>query len=57
VAQIRVLRILEYIYETPERAASDRLHWRESHRDGGMSMRSATLPMEVVKFVEVSDND
>ena len=49
---IRVLRILEYVYETPERMAQDMQRWgvgaNASYEAGrGLTIRSATMPAEV----------
>lgn len=51
---IRVLRILEYTYKTPERMEADMGHWAmginaiRSVGMNGMSIRSATLPPHIL---------
>lgn len=47
---IRVLRLLEYVYDTPETMVKDMEHWQvqrvEKHSD--MTIRSTTLPAEIL---------
>ena len=57
MGKIRVLRLIEYLYDTPEKAASDRLRWTESLNGGGIQMRSAELPMEVLDQSTDVDDD
>jgi hypothetical protein len=44
---IRVLRLIEYVYDTPERAEADRQHWQippiGTRRHGDMVIRSTIL--------------
>lgn len=47
--KIRVVRLIEYTYDNPERMASDMLHWTHTHKDGSMEMRSAVLQPEYLK--------
>lgn len=49
---IRVLRIIEYIYENAEIASRDIDNWTPNIRNKVMVMRSATLPFEAVKWEE-----
>lgn len=49
---IRVLRLLEYVYETPEVAEQDMDRWSQSDdgcwQGGRVRMRSVALPFEVM---------
>ena len=49
--KIRVLRVLEYVYDTPERMADDLTRWHvpptATVRHGSMSIRSATFLPEI----------
>jgi hypothetical protein len=47
---IRVLRILEYQYETPERAADDMKRWTHNHWDRTMIMKSAVIPFDLIEW-------
>lgn len=48
---IRVLRLIEYVYENEEVAASDMMHWTHSAQRKDMTMRSATMPFEAVQWM------
>jgi hypothetical protein len=53
---VKVLRIIEYEYENPERAESDMAMWTHSKVASGMRMRSAVLPFEAINWIpEESD--
>jgi hypothetical protein len=45
---IRMLRLLEYVYENEEVAAADMARWTHVVNTGHMTMRSATLQLESV---------
>lgn len=47
---VRVLRLIEYVYETDERAADDMARWTHSLNVRQMVMRSAVLPFESVQW-------
>jgi hypothetical protein len=48
---IRVLRLIEYVYEDEKTASLDMTNWTHSyHTKMGMTMRSATLPFEAVPW-------
>lgn len=49
---IRVLRVLEYVYETPEAAEDDMARWTPQVRSNHMTMRSAALPLTVIEWDE-----
>lgn len=49
---IRILRLIEYVYEDEEHAAEDRLRWTMTKNTGRMRMRSAVLPFESVEWEE-----
>lgn len=46
--KIRVLRVIEYTYDSPEKAAKDMLRWTLQHVDKEMTMKSVSMPMEVI---------
>jgi hypothetical protein len=55
MTKYRVIRILEYVYDTPERMLDDQKHWQASagirdyggtQRYGSMTIRFAVLPPE-----------
>lgn len=50
MAKIRVLRVLEYTYDSVEAYEADRMLWTEKSPPGrtDMKMRSAELPLEAV---------
>jgi hypothetical protein len=59
---IRILRVLEYVYDTAEVAAADMGRWTQQSPpnwlNGRMRMRSAALPFEALRFdgdIEVPD--
>lgn len=52
---IRVLRLIEIVYETPERAEEDMGNWTHNLSLKGLRMRSATLPFEAVEWAESKD--
>lgn len=52
---IRVLRLIEYVYESPERAAVDMANWTAGRQDRTMTMRSAIMPFEVVPWTAYVD--
>jgi hypothetical protein len=59
---IRILRVLEYVYDTAEVAADDMGLWTQQSppnwANGRMRMRSAALPFETLRFdgdIEVPD--
>jgi hypothetical protein len=57
MAKVRVLRLMEYVYDDEETAIRDKGNWfvqSEQHR-GGTHIRSATLPMEVLRPEEVPE--
>lgn len=58
---IRVLRILEYTYETPEQASSDMSRWTTSLNLGTsgawMRMKSITMPFDAVDWHEAGEDD
>lgn len=48
---IRVLRLIEYVYDTPEQATADMARWTHNRIVPGVfSMRSAVIPFEVVPW-------
>ena len=55
---IRVVRILEYLYENDERAAMDMARWTlsvdlpKNGSNGAMRMKSATLPFDALPFYD-----
>ena len=50
---VRVLRIIEYVYENPERASEDQARWTVTLPAfvEGMKMRSTVLPFEAIDWV------
>jgi len=52
MSKFRVLRLLEYTYDTAERMADDMSRWtipaNGSHRAGQLVIRSAVLPLEII---------
>lgn len=57
--EIRVLRLIEYRYESAERMEQDMRNWTNSSSSGwrGMKMSSAHLPPQVVKGLFSATND
>lgn len=55
VKGVRVLRIIEYRYESVERAEMDMARWTHSHIDAHMTMKTATLPFEAIEWSEDDD--
>lgn len=57
---IRVLRILEYVYDNEETATKDMSRWTHGFNTEagqpkkGMIMRSAVLPFENVEWVDIN---
>lgn len=49
---VRILRIIEYKYETMEQATEDKLRWLNGFSRKGFSMRSASLLMEAIEWDE-----
>lgn len=47
---VRVLRLLEYVYDTPETMVKDMERWQiqRVERHGDMTIRSTTLPAEIL---------
>lgn len=54
MSEIRVLRILEYVYPNAQAAAEDMSRWTLATPLGNkrVTTRSATLPFEVLQFNE-----
>jgi hypothetical protein len=46
---IRVIRLIEYTYDTTERMVQDRWRWTAQHSSPGMQMRSVELPPDAVR--------
>lgn len=53
---IRVLRVLEYVYETPEAAEYDMARWTPKVHNDHMTMKSVTFPFEVIEWDEVRED-
>lgn len=49
---VRVLRLIEYVYENEQRMSDDMLRWTHNHKDATMQMRSAVLSPEAVEWVD-----
>ena len=54
--KIRVLRIIEYVYDTPEVAERDMASWTHSLSMPNMRFKSATIPFETSEFKGDSTN-
>lgn len=48
MTQIRVLRVLEYIYDDVEKMAEDMARWTSTISVPRMTMRSASMPVDLL---------
>lgn len=49
---IRVLRLIEYTYDTPERMSEDMVHWKSQAGGGGRATDRIIIPPTVVDELE-----
>jgi hypothetical protein len=54
---IRILRVIEYVYENEEVMSRDMLHWTHVHKTESIQMRSATLQPESFPWVDTEKID
>lgn len=54
---IRVLRLIEYVYENEDVASKDMARWTAGHRNGSMTMRSTVLPFEAIEWIDYAEEE
>lgn len=52
--KIRILRLIEYVYDTPEVMCRDMKQWTLQHSFGGVSMTSTVLPPDILSQPETT---
>jgi hypothetical protein len=61
MAKFRVIRVLEYTYDTAERMVEDRKHWFVKDitgpQIGGMSIKSSVMVPEIIEDEPLPDNE